>query len=164
MLGSGIWLSCPLVAEVISLYVPFLMAALTGDTGTLHSSILNVPLGTISYGARCLSAYSPNLLEGEFCELPLNGVLGSTYSPGPTPMSGLSHYRCFLPIIPLGGFGPSVVCLAHRGGVMRLFVESVTINITIKRKPAKEREACATPTNRKRHDRGSPVETVESPS
>jgi hypothetical protein len=74
MLGSGIWLSCPLVAEVISLYVPFLMAALTGDTGTLHSSILNVPLGTISYGARCLSAYSPNRVEKVFCELPRNTV------------------------------------------------------------------------------------------
>src|SRR5215218_5985479 len=87
--------------------------------------------------------------EGKFSEVRLNGVLGSTYSPGPTPMSGLSHYRYFLPIIFLGGFGPSVVCLAHRGGVMRLFVESVTMNITNKRKPAKEREACATPPNRK---------------
>src|SRR5215210_3020708 len=82
------------------------------------------------------SAYSAECVEGVFCEVRRYGVLGSTSSPGPTPMSGLSHYRCFLPIIPLGGFGPSVVCLAHRGGVMRLFVESVTINITIKRKPA----------------------------
>ena len=31
--------------------------------------------------------YSPKCLVGEFCELRPNGVLGSTYSPGPTPIS-----------------------------------------------------------------------------
>src|SRR5215208_3681896 len=31
--------------------------------------------------------YSPECVELEFCELRHNGVLGSTYSPGPTPIS-----------------------------------------------------------------------------
>src|SRR5215217_6417011 len=31
--------------------------------------------------------YSPECVEGNFCELPLYGYLGRTYSPGPTPMS-----------------------------------------------------------------------------
>jgi hypothetical protein len=55
----------------------------------LETAIVGSSITTEQHATRAFPLYSPECVEGLFCEvgLPLNGVLGSSHTLGPTPMS-----------------------------------------------------------------------------
>jgi hypothetical protein len=70
----------------------------------------------------CLKVRVPGAFnKGLFTRVRGREILGSLHSPGPTPISAPAHYRCFLPIIPLGGRCPSVVVLPIGPGLTARF-------------------------------------------